>query len=198
MEVVIRDIHQRGKNKKKTIEVVETDTLQQLKDRISEAFGIAPSAQSLLCYGRVLMGDASTLESLGIKDEAVIIVTQPDSKAYGDDKDTSKHGLCYEVKCTNKECTAFGQPATVPFGYGTSIYGKDRWRCLCSMCKDLCDGGAIKSVLATNCKWTLDGYTDKGVQKHDEGTAAGTQVLSMVTRHNWSHLEITTTMLPDL
>ena len=77
MEVVIRDIHQRGKNKKKTIEVVETDTLQQLKDRISEVFGIAPSAQSLLCYGRVLIGDASTLESLGIKDEAVIIVTQP-------------------------------------------------------------------------------------------------------------------------
>lgn len=77
MEVVIRDIQQQGKNKKKTIEVVETDTLLQLKDRISEIFGIAPSAQSLLCYGKILIGDASTLEALGIKDEAVIIVTQP-------------------------------------------------------------------------------------------------------------------------
>ena len=77
MEIVIRDTHQRGKNKKKTLEVVETDTLESLKSRISEAFGIAPAAQSLQCYGRILIGDALTLESLGIKDEAVIIVTQP-------------------------------------------------------------------------------------------------------------------------
>lgn len=77
MEIVIRDTHQRGKNKKKTLEVVETDTLESLKARIAEAFGIAPAAQSLQCYGRILMGDALTLESLGIKDEAVIIVTQP-------------------------------------------------------------------------------------------------------------------------
>lgn len=77
MEIVIRDTHQRGKNKKKTLEVVETDTLESLKTRISEAFGIAPAAQSLQCYGRILIGDALTLESLGIKDEAVIIVTQP-------------------------------------------------------------------------------------------------------------------------
>ncbi len=77
MEIVVRDTHQRGKNKKKTLEVVETDTLEQLKARISEVFGIAPSAQSLLCYGRILIGDANTLEALGIKDEAVIIVTQP-------------------------------------------------------------------------------------------------------------------------
>jgi hypothetical protein len=77
MEIVIRDTHQRGKNKKKTLEVVETDTLESLKTRIAEAFGIAPAAQSLQCYGRILIGDALTLESLGIKDEAVIIVTQP-------------------------------------------------------------------------------------------------------------------------
>lgn len=77
MEVTIRDTHQRGKGKKKTLAVGETETLRELKARISDAFGIAPAAQSLLCYGRILMGDALTLESLGIKDEAVIIVTQP-------------------------------------------------------------------------------------------------------------------------
>jgi hypothetical protein len=82
MEIVIRDTHQRGKNKKKTLEVVETDTLESLKTRISEAFGIAPAAQSLQCYGRILIGDALTLESLGIKDEAVIIVTQPGTDPY--------------------------------------------------------------------------------------------------------------------
>ena len=60
------------------------------------------------------------------------------------------------------------------------------------------DGGIVDGVIATNCKWIIDGYTDKGVLKHDEGRATGTQVLSIVTKHTWTHLEITTTALSDL
>lgn len=199
MEIVIRDTHQRGKNKKKTLEVVETDTLESLKARISEAFGIAPTAQSLQCYGRILIGDALTLESLGIKDEAVIIVTQPESSLqYSDGNNgNGNNGLYYEMKCTNTDCTTYGQPVNVMFGYGTSIFGKDRWCCVCPACKGACDGAAVEGVLATNCKWMVDGFTDKGVAKHDEGVTSGTQILSLVTRHTWSHLEITTSPLPD-
>lgn len=198
MEITIRDTHQRGKNKKKTLEVVETDTLESLKARIAEEFGIAASAQSLQCYGRILTGDASTLESLGIKDESIIIVTQPES-TYSDGKDGNGHknGLSYEVKCANKDCITYGQLVVVCFGYGTSVFGKDRWRCVCPACKGTCDGASIEAVLATKCKWVVDGFTDKGVQKHDEGLSSGSQILSLVNRHTWSHLEITTSTLPD-
>lgn len=198
MEIVIRDTHQSGKNKKQTLEVVETDTLESLKARISEAFGIAPSAQSLQYYGRILIGDALTLESFGIKDEAVIIVTQPPE--CNDGKDGmygGKNGLCYEVKCINIDCTTYGQSILASFGYGTSIFGKDRWCCICPSCKSTCDGGAIGGVLATRCKWVVGGFTDKGVAKHDEGITSGTQELSIIAKYTWTHLEITTNILPD-
>ncbi len=112
----------------------------------------------------------------------------PDAK----EGNNHKQGLCYEVKCTNSDCTSGGQTVVVPMGYGTSIYGRDKWKCVCPMCKTVCEGGVIEGVFATNCRWTMDGYTDKGVSKHDEGTVNGTQVLSMVNKCTWSHLEITT------
>ena len=121
------------------------------------------------------------------------------SMQYTDGKDggNSKYGLCYQVKCVNQDCTSFGQLVVSPLGYGVSTFGRDRWRCACPTCKELCDGGVVDEVVATNCKWAIDGYTDKGILKHDEGRATGTQVLSMVTRHVWTHLEITTTALSD-
>lgn len=116
---------------------------------------------------------------------------------YSDDGNGGKNGLCYEVKCTNKDCSTYGQVVLASFGYGVSIYGKDRWCCVCPACKGACDGGAIEGVVATKCKWAVDGFTDKGVAKHDEGVTTGTQELSVIARHTWTHLEITTTILPD-
>jgi len=206
MEVVVRKTT-RGPDFKKTLQVNESDTLFQLKHRISEVFGIEPHSQFLHCFGRDLDGDSKTLEGLGLKDESVIFIIQNASsrslnssvEGVANDRvasfQTVKEGLNFATVCTNPSCEAFQNKVIVNLGLRKSIVQRDRWECnRCPSCDSTC--GDITALITSSCTWKYSGYTAKGEKVQRDGVAERETESLSLNLSKWSFLEITASRLP--
>jgi len=190
MEVVVRTTT-RGPNFKKTLEVNEEDTLLQLKSKICEVFGVSPNSQRLLCFGKEINDDSKTLEILGVKDEAVIILLRTLSSAPDQQIQwrNPQPGLCYEGTCNNPKCPAYQQGVIINLGHCKSIFQKDKWECRCPACDIIVP---IHQVAFFNCKWKFEGYKDHGLKSFEEGITGSSYTLSPSNTCKWSYLEFTT------